>query len=147
MELKSPAFENGGAIPSRHTCDGADVSPQLDIVDVPEEAVALALVMDDPDAPGGTFDHWLVWNISAETTCIAEGTEPDGVQGRTDFGRLGYGGPCPPSGTHRYMFKLYALDQELDLPEGARKSQLEAAMQGHIVAEALLQGAYSRSRG
>jgi Raf kinase inhibitor-like YbhB/YbcL family protein len=87
-----------------------------------------------------------VWNIPADAASIAEGTEPDGVQGRTDFGRLGYGGPCPPSGTHRYMFKLYALDKEIELREGARKSELEAAMQGHILAEALLQGNYRRSR-
>lgn len=113
---------------------------------MPEAAAALALVMDDPDAPGGTFDHWIVWNIPAGVASIAEGTEPDGVQGRTDFGRLGYGGPCPPSGTHRYMFKLYALDEEIELREGARKPELEAAMQGHILAEALLQGNYRRSR-
>ena len=146
MDLRSSAFEDGGNIPSLYTCDGQDVSPPLEIGDVPEGTVALALVMDDPDAPGGTFDHWLVWNIPAGTAEIAEGTEPEGVQGRTDFGRLGYGGPCPPSGTHRYMFKLYALGQELDLPQGARKSDLEAAMQGHILAEALLSGNYSRSR-
>ncbi|MHC4480132.1 MAG: YbhB/YbcL family Raf kinase inhibitor-like protein [Planctomycetota bacterium] len=146
MKLSSAAFEDGGQMPLRYTCDGADASPPLEIEDVPEEAVTLALVMDDPDAPGGTFDHWVVWNIPAETTCIAEGTEPEGVQGRTDFGRLGYGGPCPPGGTHRYMFKLYALDRELDLSEGARKSELEAAMEGHVVAEALLQGSYRRGR-
>jgi Raf kinase inhibitor-like YbhB/YbcL family protein len=146
MELRSPAFEAGGDIPSRFTCDGANVSPPLEIEDVPEEAVAVALVMDDPDAPGGTFDHWLVWNIPAEVTCIAEATEPDGMQGRTDFGRLGYGGPCPPSGTHRYMFKLYALDEALELGEGSRKSDLETAMQGHVVAEALLEGRYRRAR-
>lgn len=146
MELRSSAFENGGDIPSTYTCDEADVSPPLDISDVPEGTAALALVMDDPDAPMGTFDHWIIWNIPADTTQIAEGTEPEGVQGRTGFGRLGYGGPCPPSGTHRYMFKLYALDDKLDLAEGARKAQLEAAMQGHVLAEALLEGRYRRNR-
>lgn len=146
MELKSPAFEHGGQIPSQHTCDGADASPALEISNVPEGTAALALVMDDPDAPGGTFDHWLVWNIPPQTTTIPEGTEPEGVQGRTDFGKLGYGGPCPPSGTHRYRFKLCALDGRLDLKQGARKAQLEGAMEGHVLAEALLQGTYTRRR-
>jgi Raf kinase inhibitor-like YbhB/YbcL family protein len=146
MELKSPAFENGGKIPSRFTCDGADVSPALEISGVPEGTATLALVMDDPDAPGGTFDHWLVWNIPPQTASIPEGTEPQGVQGRTGFGKPGYGGPCPPGGTHRYRFKLYALDQALDLKAGSRKAQLEGAMKGHVLAEALLQGTYARQR-
>ncbi len=144
MRLSSPAFENGGSIPSVHTCDGRDTSPPLRIADVPQEAQALALVMDDPDAPGGTFDHWLVWNIPPETTEIPEGQEPQGVQGRTDFGKMGYGGPCPPSGTHTYRFRLYALDAELDLREGANKRRLQAAMEGHVLSEALLEGNYSR---
>ncbi len=146
MELRSLAFEHGGEIPSLFTCDGSDISPPLQIGDVPEGTASLALVMDDPDAPGGTFDHWVVWNIPAQTTEIASGTEPQGVEGRTDFGRMGYGGPCPPSGTHRYMFKLYALDTVLDLARNARKDDLEAAMQGHILAEALLEGKYRRNR-
>jgi len=144
VELHSLAFEHGGEIPALYTCDGEDISPPLEIGDVPAGTVSLALVMDDPDAPGATFDHWLVWNIPSHVTEIASGTEPEGIQGRTDFGRLGYGGPCPPSGTHRYRFKLYALDRLLDLPKGARKSQLEKAMEGHILAEAVLQGNYSR---
>lgn len=146
MELKSRAFENGASIPLLYTCDGRDISPPLEIKDIPAGAVVLALVMDDPDAPGGTFDHWLVWNIPAGTVQIPEGKEPEGVQGRTDFGKLGYGGPCPPSGTHRYRFKLYALDRKLDLPKGARKGQLEAAMQGHILGQAALEGRYQRTR-
>ena len=146
MELRSPGFEHGGQIPSRHTCDGADASPALEIGGVPEGTAALALVMDDPDAPGGTFDHWLVWNIPPQTAGIPEGTEPEGVQGRTGFGKMGYGGPCPPGGTHRYRFKLYALDRRLDLKAGARKGQLEQAMKGHILAETLLQGTYTRQR-
>lgn len=146
MELRSSAFESGGDIPSVHTCDGRDISPPLEVSDVPEGTAALALVMDDPDAPMGTFDHWLVWNIPAGTTEIPEGAEPEGVQGRSGFGTLGYGGPCPPSGTHRYRFKLYALDQELDLAHGAQKPQLEEAMQGHVLAEALLEGNYRRNR-
>jgi Raf kinase inhibitor-like YbhB/YbcL family protein len=144
MELRSPAFAHGGDIPSLHTCDGRDISPELAIGGVPSGTAALALVMDDPDAPGSTFDHWLVWNIPSDVTRIPEGGEPQGVQGRTDFGTLGYGGPCPPSGTHRYRFKVYALDAELDLREGARKAHLEAAMQGHVLAEALLEGRYKR---
>ncbi|MFO8009120.1 MAG: YbhB/YbcL family Raf kinase inhibitor-like protein [Candidatus Brocadiia bacterium] len=144
MRLSSPAFDDGGSIPSVHTCDGQNTSPPLHFHDVPEEAEALALVMDDPDAPGGTFDHWLVWNIPPETTEIPEGREPEGVQGRTDFGKMGYGGPCPPSGTHTYRFKLYALDAELDLREGSGKGRLEQAMEGHVLAEALLEGNYTR---
>ncbi len=146
MELRSPAFEHEDEIPSLFTCDGSNISPPLQIGDVPEGAASLALVMDDPDAPGGTFDHWVVWNIPAQTGEIASGTEPQGVGGRTDFGRMGYGGPCPPSGTHRYMFKLYALDTVLGLARGSRKDDLEAAMQGHVLAEALLEGKYRRSR-
>ncbi|MCD6415403.1 MAG: YbhB/YbcL family Raf kinase inhibitor-like protein [Planctomycetes bacterium] len=146
MELRSAAFEHGGRIPFRYTCDGANVSPPLEISDVPETAAALALVMDDPDAPGGTFDHWLVWNIPPDTTSIPEDSEPEGVQGKTDFGRRGYGGPCPPDGTHTYRFKLYALDQELSLPQGARKSALEEAMTGHVLAQTLLAGVYTRNR-
>jgi len=146
MELRSPAFEDGGEIPSLFTCDGSDISPPLQIGDVPKGTASLALVMDDPDAPGGTFDHWVVWNIPAQTAEIAGGTEPQGVQGRTDFGKMGYGGPCPPSGTHRYMFRLYALDTVLDLAGGSRKHEVEAAMQGHILAEARLEGKYRRNR-
>ncbi|MGD2175928.1 MAG: YbhB/YbcL family Raf kinase inhibitor-like protein [Candidatus Brocadiaceae bacterium] len=146
MELTSPAFQDGASIPPKHTCDGQDVSPPLSIAEVPEGTKALALVMDDPDAPGGTFDHWLVWNIPPDVERVPEATEPEGVQGRTDFGRMGYGGPCPPGGTHNYRFKLYALDEELDLAQGARKRDLQAAMEGHILAEALLQGSYSRRR-
>ncbi len=146
MELTSSAFEDGGLIPSLYTCDGQDISPPLTVSEVPGGTAALALVMDDPDAPGGTFDHWLVWNIPPSTTEIAKGTEPEGVQGESDFGKLGYGGPCPPSGTHTYRFRLYALDQELDLAEGAGKAQLQGAMEGHVLEEALLEGSYSRTR-
>lgn len=144
MKLTSPAFEHEGMIPSVHTCDGEDVSPELNIEDVPEGAESLALVMDDPDAPGGTFDHWLVWNIPVGTRSIAQGEEPKGTQGRTGFGRLGYGGPCPPGGVHRYFFKLYALDCELDLKKGSEKNDLESAMQGHILDQSELMGRYRR---
>ncbi len=147
MELKSKAFSHGGKIPAVYTCDGKDISPPLEIKDVPNGAAVLALVMDDRDAPMGTFDHWVVWNIPPKTAEIPEGKEPQGVQGRTGFGRLGYGGPCPPSGTHRYRLELYALSQELKLPKGSRKEQLEAAMKGSILAEAVLEATYQRVRG
>ncbi|MFP4177116.1 MAG: YbhB/YbcL family Raf kinase inhibitor-like protein [Candidatus Brocadiia bacterium] len=145
MQLKSEAFENGERIPSRYTCDGKNVSPPLRIEDVPEEAESVALVMDDPDAPGGTFDHWLVWNIDPATTEIPEGEAPEGVSGKNDFGDLSYGGPCPPSGTHSYRFKIYALDRTLDLAEGSTKGQLQQAMRGHVLEEHLLEGDYSRT--
>ena len=144
MKLTSPAFDEGGDIPSKYTCDGADISPPLEISAVPAEAEALALVMDDPDAPGSTFDHWLVWNIPTDVDSIPEDTEPEGVQGKTDFGRLGYGGPCPPSGTHTYRFKLYALDDTLDLDQGATKDQLQQAMEGHVLEDDMLSADYSR---
>lgn len=144
MKLTSPAFEDGGNIPSRYTCDGDNISPPLEISEMPEGTAVLALVMDDPDAPMGTFDHWLVWNIPKETTKIEEGIEPQGIQGRTDFAKTGYGGPCPPSGTHTYRFKLYALSKELGLREGAGKSQLEEAMKGSIIQETVLKGKYQR---
>jgi len=144
MQLTSPAFENGGEIPARHTCDGDDVSPPLGIRDVPPGTESLALVMDDPDAPMGTWDHWLVWNIPPETTQVAEGAQPRGTAGKNDFGKLRYGGPCPPSGTHTYRFKLYALTIALNLPEGATKPELEKAMEGHVLGQAVLEGRYSR---
>jgi len=144
MELTSRAFENGGWIPSKYTCDGENISPPLEITGVPAGAQSLALVMDDPDAPMGTFDHWVVWNIAPDTSRIEEGEQPEGVPGRSSFGRLDYGGPCPPSGTHTYRFKLYALDTRLDLRRGASKAELERAMEGHIIEQALLEGKYSR---
>ena len=113
---------------------------------MPKNAKSLALVMDDPDAPMGIFVHWVVWDIPPNTKEIRKGTEPDGMQGKTGFGRVGYGGPCPPSGTHRYFFKLYALDIKLDLPNGSSKKDLEKAMQGHTIEQAELIGNYQRQR-
>jgi len=144
MKLTSPVFKNNGAIPSEYTCDGEDISPELNIENVPENAKSLALIMDDPDAPAGTWVHWVVWNIPANTKVIPKGTSPKGVKGKTNFGRLGYGGPCPPSGTHRYFFKLYALDTILNLKEGSSKKDLENAMQGHIIEKTELMGTYKR---
>lgn len=144
MKLSSSAFENEGAIPSEYTCDGADVSPSLTFSAIPENTKSLALIMDDPDAPVGTWVHWLVWNIPPNITGFSKGENITYPQGKNDFGKLDYGGPCPPSGTHRYFFKLYALDTTLKLNEGSTKKQLESAMSGHIIEEAQLMGTYSR---
>jgi Raf kinase inhibitor-like YbhB/YbcL family protein len=146
MKITSSAFQQGGNIPSKFTCDGANTNPPLQISDVPPEAKSLVLIVDDPDAPSGLFTHWAVWNISPQTSTIAEGSGPKGAQGTNDFGRSGYGGPCPPSGTHRYYFKIFALDRELDLPFGAKRSQLDAAMKGRVIAQGELMGRYSRKK-
>ena len=145
MNLTSPAFGNNGNIPSECTCDGSGLSPQLNIGDVPSNAKSLVLICDDPDAPVGTWDHWIVFNIAPSAKEIAKGTEPKGTQGKNSWGKTGYGGPCPPSGTHRYFFKLYALDTMLDIPPGASKKQIESAMQNHILAKAELVGLYKRN--
>jgi len=145
LKISSPVFENNGAIPRKYTCDGADVNPPLKFENVPQAAKSLALIVDDPDAPAGTWVHWVVWNINPGTLEIKENTIPAGaLQGTNDFRKPDYGGPCPPSGTHRYFFKLYALDAPLPLASGAKKADLEKAMKGHIVAQAQLVGLYSR---
>ena len=143
MRLTSPEFENNKLIPGKFTCEGDDVSPALIIEDVPQEAKSLALVVDDPDAPMGTWVHWVVYDIGIVSK-IDEDSIP-GKQGINDFGRKNYGGPCPPSGTHRYFFKIYALDKKLDLGEGISKKALEERMQGRILAEAQLIGLYKKS--
>lgn len=143
MEIKSPAFQNNEQIPSEYTCDGENISPELEISEIPENTVSLALIMDDPDAPSGTFTHWLAWNIPLKTKIEkGESLSPSGITG---FGKTGYGGPCPPSGTHRYYFKLYALDTNLDLNDGATRQELENAMQGHVIKQGILMGTYKRS--
>ncbi len=145
MNISSPAFENNGTIPQKHTCDGSDISPPLKIATVPGAAKSMALIVDDPDAPAGIWVHWLVWNIDPGISEIMENSIPPGaVQGLNDFRKKDYGGPCPPSGTHRYFFKLYALDKMLDLKAGASKADLEKKMDGHIVGQAELIGLYSR---
>jgi Raf kinase inhibitor-like YbhB/YbcL family protein len=146
MKITSSAFQEGASIPSKFSCDGANTSPPLQIAEVPSGAKSFALIVDDPDAPSGLFTHWTVWNISPQINAIAEGSAPKGVQGTNDFGKSGYGGPCPPSGTHRYYFKIFALDRELDLPFGAKRGQLDEAMKGHIVAQGELMGRYSRKK-
>jgi Raf kinase inhibitor-like YbhB/YbcL family protein len=144
MSISSPAFENNSDIPEKYSCKGTDVSPELVFEGVPSDAVSLVLIVDDPDAPVGTWVHWTVWNIDPSTTSIPENSVPAGsVEGTTDFNIPGYGGPCPPSGTHRYFFKLYALDTTLDLDSSARVPDIEAAMDGHILASAELIGLFS----
>ncbi|MDE1769591.1 MAG: YbhB/YbcL family Raf kinase inhibitor-like protein [Thaumarchaeota archaeon] len=145
LKVSSSAFENEGVIPSEFTCDGQDISPPLSITDVPKETKTIAIIMDDPDAPMGTFTHWLVWNIPSDKTQFAKGEKIDFVQGRTSFGSQSYGGPCPPSGTHRYFFKIYALDTKLELKQGSSVKDLEKAIKGHVVAESVLMGKYSRA--
>jgi Raf kinase inhibitor-like YbhB/YbcL family protein len=150
MDLKSSAFETGGMIPLKYTCDGSDVSPPLSWSAVPAKAKSLALIADDPDAPRGTWVHWVAWNIPATVSNLEEAvpkrdTFPNGMkQGTTDFRSIGYGGPCPPSGTHRYFFKLYALDTILNLQPGTTKKDLEKVMQSHVLAQAELMGKYAR---
>lgn len=145
MKLESTAFSHNEKIPSKYTCDGDNVNPALLISGVPDRTKGLVLVMDDPDAPRGTWVHWTLWNIPPETAEISENSvSRDAVGGTTNFGSTGYGGPCPPSGTHRYFFKLYALDTTLSLFSSADKKEIEKAMEGHILASAELIGLYSR---
>ncbi len=145
MQLKSSAFPPNGPIPAKYTCDGQNINPPLTISEVPETARSLVLICDDPDAPGKTWVHWTVWNIDPKTSEILEGKVPAGaVQGVTDFGAVGYGGPCPPSGTHRYFFKLYALDTDLALTYQAKKEDIEKAMEGHSLDQTQLIGVYSK---
>ena len=148
MELKSNAFENNGKIPSKYTCDGNNINPQLSISGVPKNAKSLVLIMDDPDAvkpAGRVWDHWVVFNIHPETKEIPEAQEPQGVQGTTSFGKLGYGGPCPPDAAHKYLFKLYALATELVLGAGVTKSEVETTMKEHIIEKTELTGRYERN--
>jgi Raf kinase inhibitor-like YbhB/YbcL family protein len=143
MDISSSAFKANEMIPAKYTCDGIDVSPPLDINDIPEETKCLALIMDDPDAPIGTWVHWLAWNIPV-THHIKE-NEVHGVEGVNDFVQHQYGGPCPPSGIHRYFFKIYALDSMMDLPRNTKKAQLEKAMSEHIIGFGELTGLYKKT--
>jgi len=150
MKLTSTAFKEGEAIPRAYTCDGPNVSPALEWSGVPKSAKTLTIICDDPDAPSGTWVHWVLYNLPAENIGLVENTpateslRAGGFQGKNDFEKIGYGGPCPPSGTHRYFFKTYALDVELPLKAGATKAELEKAMEGHIVGQAQLMGTYRR---
>ncbi|MBD3246692.1 MAG: YbhB/YbcL family Raf kinase inhibitor-like protein [Candidatus Omnitrophica bacterium] len=142
MKLTSSAFGSGEAIPKKYTCQGEDVNPPLVFEDIPEHAQSLVLIVDDPDAPAGTWVHWVVYDIPVNAH-VEENSVP-GTQGENDFGRQDYGGPCPPSGTHRYFFKLYALDTDLHIPEGKNKGEIERLMQEHILGQAELIGTYSK---
>ena len=144
MKLISSVFNHGNSIPSRYTCDGEDISPPLSIEEVPENTKTFALIMDDPDAPMGIWDHWILFNIPSSIQKINEAEKPQGLEGKNSWGRTGYGGPCPPSGEHRYFFKMYALDTELNLGEGSIKEDLITAMNGHIIGKAVLMGIYTR---
>jgi len=151
LVIKS-AFEDGGYIPEEYTADGRDISPPLIIENVPAEAETLAVIVDDPDAPNGTFTHWLIWNIPAAVSEISKDIEKKeevkelkgALQGKNDFNELGYLGPAPPSGVHTYRFYVYALDDQLDLKAGADKETLLRAMEGHVLQKAVLKGEYTR---
>jgi Raf kinase inhibitor-like YbhB/YbcL family protein len=151
FSVSSPSFQNGGNIPKKFTCDGADVSPELHWTSLPAGTQSLALIADDPDAPVGTWTHWVLFDLPAQTASLPEGVpkvdelSTGGRQGRNDFRKIGYGGPCPPPGKpHRYFFKLYALDKKLDLKPGASKQDVELAIRGHILGQAELMGKYQR---
>jgi hypothetical protein len=146
MKITSTAFENNGNLPSKYTCDGEGINPPLSFSEVPEAAQSLVLISDDPDAPSGTFVHWTIWNIDPKSTGIAENSIPAGTtQGINSYGKEGYGVPCPPTGVHRYYFKLYALDTKLYLPS-VRADSLEKAMIGHTLDKAELIGLYTRNK-
>ncbi len=150
MEIVSPVFSQGGIIPKKFTCTGENVSPPLSWKGVPEGSRSIALIADDPDAPMGTWVHWVYYNLPVELSQLKErvpvgsNPSPGGMQGINDSKHVGYDGPCPPSGTHRYYFKIYALDAMLDLKPGATKKELLKAMEGHILAEGVLMGKFSR---
>ena len=148
FSLKLKDFDAGGSIPKRFTCDGDDVSPALEWSDAPKEAHSFALIVDDPDAPAGTWNHWLLWDIPGHVHAIGEGFRPGlmGSSGKNDFGRPGYGGPCPPKGPpHRYYFKLLAIDRPaLGLPPGSKRADVDRALQGRVLAEVEYMGKYGR---
>jgi Raf kinase inhibitor-like YbhB/YbcL family protein len=146
LKLYSPAFENGGKIPRKYSCDGANVSPSLKIENTPMNTKSLALVFDDIDAPRGSYDHWIAWNIDPGSKEIKENSLPEGaVQGVNDFKKRNYGGPCPPRRAHKYVFKIYALDTLLNLNPNGTKKDLEKVMEGHILSRAQLTGLYQRN--
>ena len=145
FKLSSPAFTDSSSIPQKYTCQGDNLSPELNWSEAPANTQSFALIVDDPDAPGGTFTHWVVFDIPADQKQLAEGAGPIGVGGKNGVNQTGYTGPCPPSGTHRYYFRLYALDvPSLNLKEGAARSEVETAMKGHIVGVAETMGRYEK---
>ncbi len=144
LRVRSVAFSQGGHIPPKYTCEGDNVNPPLESKWLPGEYKIIGHIVEDPDAPKGVYDHWLVWNIPPNET-IAENSKP-GVVGRNSFGNVGYGGPCPPSGSHRYFFKVYALDTQLDIEAGADKERMENAMKDHVVASGELMAYYQKRK-
>ena len=151
MKLLSPSFKDSADIPTLYTCDGDNINPALHISDVPKEAKSLVLIMDDPDVPeyirkDRMYVHWVIFNMPADSTKIAENSQPPGIEGKNTSGQIGYVGPCPPDKKHRYFFKLYALDTMLDLKKGAMKEEVEKKMQGHILSHTQLMGQYDRLR-
>jgi Raf kinase inhibitor-like YbhB/YbcL family protein len=145
IQLSSSAFRDGDTIPKKYTCDGEDISPQLSWSGLPQGTQSLALIVDDPDAPAGTWVHWVLYDISPDVSDLPEDAQGLGIEGKTSFRDPGYGGPCPPKGKpHRYFFKLYALDKTLGLKPGATKADLEKAMQSHILAQGRIMGTYGR---
>lgn len=146
LTLSSPAFSEGDLIPSRYTCDGEDLMPPIEVRGIPQNTQTLAIIMDDPDAPSGTWDHLVVFNIpvTGDSFSIKEGAVPRGTDGKNSWGKTGYGGPCPPSGTHRYIFRVYALGTKLAIPSGSTKEVVEKAMEDHVLAEGKLAGQYRR---
>ena len=142
LSISSPSFKHEGLIPRTYTCQGSNINPPLVIEDIPDGTLGLALIMDDPDAPGGTFDHWLVWNIPP-VKVIPENSQP-GLEGTNSKGEIGYTGPCPPSGTHRYFFKVYAVKMLLDTQKGATKDKLEFALHNHTIAYGEIIGLYRK---
>ena len=146
FRLSSPDFRANSLIPARCTCEGGDTSPALEIASVPAGTKSLMLIVEDPDAPGGTFTHWVAWNIAPGASKIAAGSVPAGaLEGTNDFGKTGYSGPCPPSGTHRYFFRLSALDITLQLPAGASRNEVLVAAHGHVIGRADLMGKYAKT--
>ena len=144
ITITSSAFVNGGNIPVKYSCEGDDISPPLSFSNIPEATQSLVLILDDPDAPGGTWDHWIVFNIPADNTVIEEDEVHQYYIGTNSWGDIAYGGPCPPIGeTHRYYFRLYALDNTLDLTDGASRQEIDDAMEGHILEQTSLMGKYS----
>ena len=147
MKITSRAFKHNDSIPAKYTCDGENINPPLQISEVPLATKSLALIIDDPDAPKGTWVHWTIWNIDPKTAEILENSVPAGaMQGLTSWENNGYGGPCPPSGTHRYFFKLYALDMKLELKADTKVQDLEEAMEWHQLASAEFIGLYNRAK-
>jgi len=145
MQISSPVFDNNTSIPVKYTCDGQDINPPLIISGILENAESLVLIMDDPDSPSGNFLHWIVWNIPPLITQILENSKVEGaVEGKNDFGKIGYGGPCPHQGEHHYHFRLFAIDQKLSLENGATREDVEKALEGHIIESCELIGLYKR---